>query len=67
MNIAVELHKFNNIVFSEKEHRYTINGNDAISVTTLLNIYKEEYCHLSKKIKKAQTRVHIYINRREYW
>lgn len=43
MNIAVELHKFNNIVFSEKEHRYTINGKDAISVTTLLNNYKEKF------------------------
>lgn len=43
MNIAVELQKFNNIVFYEYEHKYTINGKKATSVTSLLNEYKEEF------------------------
>lgn len=43
MNIAVELQKFNNIVFYEECHKYTINGKEAKSVTSLLNEYKEEF------------------------
>tara|TARA_A100001011_G_C14314163_1_gene847097 strand:+ start:894 stop:1634 length:741 start_codon:yes stop_codon:yes gene_type:complete len=41
--IFEELNKFNNVVFTEKGHSYTVGGRPAISVTTFLKKFKEPF------------------------
>ena len=43
MFLYTELNKFNDVVFTEKGHTYTVGGQEAISVTTFIGQFKETF------------------------
>lgn len=61
-----ELNKFNNVVFTEDGHTYTINGKPATSVTTFIGKFKKPFNKdfwASKTAKKENTTVEEILNK----
>ena len=48
MHLFTELNKFNDVVFTEQGHTYTVGGQEAISVTTFIGQFKETFDQISK-------------------
>ena len=56
MKVFLELNKFNHIQFFDQEHKYVIDGNEMISVTTFIGQYKKAFDRETQSIRIAEKR-----------